>query len=118
MYVCTTQKVKCLMVGHRASHVKKVFFDWTQTWLFCLFFRCSYFEFSRNVALVPRRTASHAVVSEFVAALKERKILIHTSGLNLMRVVTHLDVSMEQVKKTVTCRPVPKVKTKFNHVTF
>jgi threonine aldolase len=41
-----------------------------------------------------------APVPEFVAALKERKILIHTSGLNLMRVVTHLDVSMEQVKKT------------------
>ena len=41
-----------------------------------------------------------APVSEFVAALKERKILIHTSGSNLMRVVTHLDVSMEQVKKT------------------
>lgn len=39
-------------------------------------------------------------VPEFVAALKERKILIHTSGSNLMRVVTHLDVSMEQVKKT------------------
>lgn len=39
-----------------------------------------------------------AEVPEFIAALKERKILIHTSGSNLMRVVTHLDVSMEQVK--------------------
>lgn len=38
-------------------------------------------------------------VPELVATLKENKILIHTSGLNLMRVVTHLDVSMAQVKK-------------------
>jgi threonine aldolase len=40
-----------------------------------------------------------ATVPDFVAALKERKLLIHTSGSSLMRVVTHLDASMEQVKK-------------------
>jgi len=34
-----------------------------------------------------------------VQAFKEKGLLVHTSGLNLMRMVTHLDVSTEQVKK-------------------
>lgn len=37
-------------------------------------------------------------VNTLVAAFKARGLLVHTSGLNLMRMVTHLDVSKEQVK--------------------
>lgn len=38
-------------------------------------------------------------VNELVTAFKEKGLLVHTSGLNLMRMVTHLDASEEQVQK-------------------
>lgn len=49
-------------------------------------------------------------VPALVQAFKEKGLLVHTSGLNLMRMVTHLDASTEQVKKA--CEIVKEVTRK------
>ncbi|MSR33094.1 MAG: low-specificity L-threonine aldolase [Gemmataceae bacterium] len=52
-------------------------------------------------------------VPQMVAAFKAEGVLIHTSGLNLMRAVTHLDVSKAQVAKAAGI--VKKVVSGFTH---
>lgn len=44
---------------------------------------------------------NHGLASTLVSRLKNKKILIHQSGNELMRVCTHLDVSSDQIDKAI-----------------